>query len=245
MSTKSKIKVHVKKPSSPVIIPPKKKNTSGVGGMVADYDVRITIYNVTRRNARNAVVVFKDSMEELLIDKETDRIELMKEGNRLYFKKNTYGKRGDGTACVSHSKLQYSRQQEVDILKQFIGEYSLDFDAEKNTYYVDLDKRRDLTNTLSGNHNVPHNYGPKAKGQNFKGIEENPAVDVDLKILDVQAPDAATKLDKPVEATPVVASDLSKEKADIIQLLGILDNDKTDVYARQIVQLIKDKVTAL
>lgn len=259
MATKSKIKVHVKKPSSPVTLPPKKKKKNIVGGMVADYDVRIAVYSTGRKTKdgkviETGIINFSDSLEELLTNSLTDRIELRKVDNKLYFKNNTYGKYGDGTSCVSSGKLQYSKAESIDLMKEFIGEFPLDYDQKKDTYYVDLEKRKDLTNTLPGNAHVPHPNVKRKKGTSFngisepiaKGVSENPALDVDLKILDVKSPDAKTKLDKLADSVvPTVSVDPSKEKADILQLLDILDNDETNAYARSIVRLIKDKVTAL
>ena len=73
--------VKVKKPvATNVIVPPKKKKKPG---NKTDYDVRISVYKSSRKrggkNEENGIVMFADSLFELFITEDTDRIAIKKD----------------------------------------------------------------------------------------------------------------------------------------------------------------------
>jgi len=233
------------------IVPPKKKST----GIKTTYDVRISVYKSSRKrvagkNEENGIVMFADSLFELFTSADTDRIALKKEGKQLYFIAKASGKFGDGTSCITHvennkGKLQYSQENTLDILKQFIGEYSLEFDEKKRLYFVDLDHRTDLTNTFSGTYNVEHNY-LKNKNVVDRGLTRKTDTSdaTVMSVVDVVSVDPDVKLEAE-KKTDAVNVNKDAAKAEIFQLLDVLGSDKTNTYAVALVNLIKEKVTAL
>ena len=198
----------------------------------ADYDVRIAMYQTAKGDA--VCIRFRESLEELVGSGKSDRIKVMRDGDRLYFvaKDGNQCGRGDGTACVANSKLQYSRDEQVQICKPFVGEYSLEYDSKHKSYYVDLKARRTLGIIGKSKANEVHNYGKRAVVKRPLG-----------------------KLGKTVETVAVTEEksgnaffdnmDMrSQQKAEILRLLDILDVDETQGYARAVVRLIKEKINA-
>ena len=245
--------VKVKKPvATNVIVPPKKKKKPG---NKTDYDVRISVYKSSRKrggkNEENGIVMFADSLFELFITEDTDRIAIKKDAKKLYFVTKKDVKFGDGTSCLTRiennkGKLQYSREVDLDVLKQFIGEYSLEFDSKKQLYYIDLDHRSDLTNTMSGTFNKEHNY-PATKQVIDRGLSKKSDDAIEMAVVDVKPVDPEVKLesDKKKSSGKNASADTDAQKAEIFQLLDVLGSDKTNTYAVALVNLIKEKVTAL
>ena len=199
------------------------------GGKVANYDVRIAVYHTAKGDA--VCVRFRDSLEELISSDKSDRIKVMRDGNRLYFvvKSCSVSKRGDGTSCIANSMLQYSRKEQVDLCKPFIGEYSLDFDAKHKSYYVDLGGRKTFENIGNSRYNIPQ------KGNKRAVVKRVP------KQVSFVNP---IKEEKSGDAFFNNMDNREQQKAEIIRLLDILDVDETQSYARAIVRLVKEKVNA-
>ena len=209
----------------------------------ATYDVRIAVYKTVKGDA--VCIRFRESLEELICSNKSDRVKVMRDGDRLYFvvKSGAVCKHGDGTSCVANSKLQYSRQEQVDVCKPFAGEYSLEYDNKHKAYYVNIKARRTFGIIGKSNANIPHKYEKRAY------VKRNVSIPDVTSMISTETKNDAffDNLEKSVNQTESVTkvTDVNQQKAEILKLLDILDVDDTNAYARAVVRLIKEKVNAI
>ena len=208
----------------------------------ANYDVRIALYKTAKGDA--ICIRFRESLEQLLVGDNSDRVGVMRVGDRLYFVVRKYDdcKFGDGSACVGNAKLQYSRKEQVDICKPFIGEYTLNYSKERQCYYVDLNERKTF-GTIGKSLSMPHNYGKRSVVREPVKPRESTAV--------VKKKDTNTA---PIKKMPVedTSGDAffknldvrAEQKKEILQLLDILDVDETQTYVRSIIRIVREKINA-
>ena len=115
-------------------------------------DVRISTHVAKTQNHEFVLIKFYDGLENLI---GTNYVIIVVEDNRLFFKPSEVKVKGS----LKLTNLVNVWKQ-VDDVKSFEGEYSLDYDTGRGMYYVDKSSRAEI-NRIYGNHNIPHpNYKP-------------------------------------------------------------------------------------
>lgn len=113
-------------------------------------DVRVSTHIASARNDEFVIIRFYDGLENLI---GTDYVSLLIEDDRLYFKPAENKIKGS----LKLSYMINSWKQSKD-LQKFEGEYPLEFSPIRDMYYIDVNKRSDISRTY-GSNNVPHpNY---------------------------------------------------------------------------------------
>ena len=124
------------------------------------FDVRVAHYNCTKRPVVN-VVFFNDA--ELLL--ESDRIKIVRDGNRLFF--HRANKTTGGIKLSGDNKNTLQLWSDVSKVRDLEGNYDLKYDNKLDLYYIDKQERlSDCSYQASrkGTKQLNHNPGKREKG---------------------------------------------------------------------------------
>ena len=146
--------------------------------MRTKFDVRITQHKATKSDSRFVTITFYEGLENLI---GTNYVKLKVENSRLYFIPSE--KKVKGSLKLNRSVYA---QKNFSALVEFVGEYPIDYDSSNNTYYVDMNKKQEVSITYANNR-VPHPNYKAHKNEPYEN-EEEPVVETPIITAQTEVP---------------------------------------------------------